>query len=183
MAALDTPILDELRPNWISPQSAERKLQVDAAKPVHAGTFAPGAALQEVKFAAPATGRYFASRSLNAHDGKPTPPSRNLRCWMPTASRSAPRAGPSPYVDSEETEKEDGSAGNAIDGQTANFWHTQWGSASPDHPHLLVIDLGKPETIGGFRYTPRQGTGGGGRIKEFRALVGSQLKPRVIGKP
>jgi len=32
-------------------------------------------------------------------------------------------------VDSEERQKEDGSAGNAIDGQTTSFWHTEWSAA------------------------------------------------------
>ena len=44
------------------------------------------------------------------------------------------------YVDSEERDGEDGSAENAIDGQTANFWHTQWSAASPNHPHQLVLE-------------------------------------------
>ena len=38
------------------------------------------------------------------------------------------------FVDSEERDREDGTAENAIDGQTANFWHTQWGNASARPP-------------------------------------------------
>ena len=80
------------------------------------------------------------------------------------------------YVDSEEREREDGSAENAIDGQTANFWHTQWGSASPGHPHRLVLDLGQSRSIGGFRYVPRQGGAEvGGRIKDYRVYIGDNL--------
>ena len=80
------------------------------------------------------------------------------------------------YVDSEEREREDGSAENAIDGQTANFWHTQWGSTSPNHPHRLALDLGRRQSISGFRYVPRQGAGDvGGRIKDFRIYFGDDL--------
>jgi len=80
------------------------------------------------------------------------------------------------YVDSEEREREDGSAENAIDGQTANFWHTQWGSASPIHPHRLVLDLGQSCSIGGLRYVPRQGGAGvSGRIREYRVYIGDNL--------
>ncbi len=80
------------------------------------------------------------------------------------------------YADSEEHAREDGSAENAIDGQTANFWHTQWGDAQPDHPHRLIIDLGQSQTITGFRYTPRQGAGNvGGRIKNYKIYVGDTL--------
>jgi beta-galactosidase len=80
------------------------------------------------------------------------------------------------YVDSEEREREDGTAENAIDGQTANYWHTQWGSASPAPPHRLILDLGQSRDIGGFRYVPRQGgPETTGRIKEYRVYVGDDL--------
>ena len=46
-------------------------LQLDAAEPVLKGSFAPGTAMQEIKSAHPARGRYFCLESLNAHDGKP----------------------------------------------------------------------------------------------------------------
>ena len=83
------------------------------------------------------------------------------------------------YVDSEEHEQEDGTAENAIDGQTANFWHTQWGSAQPNHPHSLVLDLGQTRTISGFRYVPRPGDATvGGRIKDYRVYVGNGLIQR-----
>ncbi len=78
------------------------------------------------------------------------------------------------YVDSEERDKEDGTAENAIDGQTANYWHTEWGASQPKHPHQLVIDLGAEQSISGFRYVPRQGTGSG-RIKDYRVYVGDNL--------
>ena len=78
-------------------------------------------------------------------------------------------------VDSEERVREDGTAENAIDGQTANLWHTEWGAAQPGHPHHIIIDLGKPVTIGGFNYTPRQGPpDAAGRIKDYRIYVGGQ---------
>ena len=70
--------------------------------------------------------------------------------------------------------KEDGTAENAIDGQTANFWHTEWSDKKPGHPHRLILDLGQSREIGGFRYTPRQSQGGG-RIKDYKVYVGDEL--------
>jgi beta-galactosidase len=180
IAGLATPILDQLRPELDFARSAQRKsvFAVDAA-PVLSGTFPPGTALQEVKFTRPATGRYFAIESLNAHDGKPFAAIAEIALLDADLKPLSATGWTIASVDSEETEKEDGSAGNAIDGQTANFWHTQWGSAAPDHPHCLIIDLGKSETIGGFRYTPRQGDANvGGRLKDYRIYVGDKLKPR-----
>jgi len=58
----------------------------------------------------------------------------------------------------------------------ANFWHTQWGAASPGYPHRLTLDRGQARTLSGFRYMPRQGgTDVGGRIKDYRIYVGDGL--------
>ena len=78
------------------------------------------------------------------------------------------------YVDSEEHTGEDGAAENAIDGQTANYWHTEWKNAQPNHPHFLILNLGQPQTISGFRYVPRQGMETG-RIKDYRVFIGDNL--------
>ncbi|HVT81507.1 MAG TPA: discoidin domain-containing protein, partial [Phycisphaerae bacterium] len=81
------------------------------------------------------------------------------------------------YADSEERGSEDGSAENAINGQNSDYWHTQWsGNAKPGHPHRLIIDLGKTETITSFRYVPRPGAGNvGGRIKAYKIYVSDSL--------
>ena len=186
VAGLAQPILDQLRPELDFARARKRPqvMQVDAAQPTHTGSFAPGTALQEVNFSRPATGRYFEIESLSAQDGKPYDAIAELSLLGPEGSPLGAEGWTIASVDSEETEKEDGSAANAIDGQTTSYWHTQWGSASPDHPHLLVIDLGRTQTIAGFRYTPRQGAPGvGGRIKDYRVFIGDTLKPYVASKP
>lgn len=70
-------------------------------------------------------------------------------------------------VDSEELVGEDGSAFNAIDGNTATFWHTEWQNAEPSHPHQLTLKLDQARALGGIRYLPRQ-TGVNGRIANYR---------------
>jgi beta-galactosidase len=179
VAGLNQPILDQLRPNLdlaesLRPPAATLKL--DSAKPVLAASFAPGSAMQEVKFDAPATGRYFCIESLNAQDGKQFAAIAELDLLNDSGKALSHEGWTVAYVDSEERDREDGSAENAIDGQTANFWHTQWGDAQPNHPHFLVLDLGKSQTISGFRYVPRQGDNSvGGRIKDYRIYVGDNL--------
>src|SRR5437867_3518214 len=59
-------------------------------------------------------------------------------------------------ADSEETAGENGSGTNAVDGDPATFWHTQWQDTSPEHPHEIVIELSRPCRISGFTYLPRQ---------------------------
>ena len=176
VAGLEKPILDELHPEKDF-QKAHRpavKLNLESATPAHTGTFAPGADTQEIKFAAPASGKFFCLEALDSHDGQPYAAVAELDLLDANGNAISHNGWTIAYVDSEEREKEDGSAENAIDGQTANFWHTQWGSASPVYPHELILNLGKAQTISGFRYVPRQG-GDSGRIKDYRILIGDNL--------
>jgi beta-galactosidase len=176
VAGLGQPVLDELHPEKDFARGYRPKvtLQLDTAKPVLAASFAPGGEMQEIKFAAPAKGRYFCLESLSAQDGKPFAAVAELDLLDAAVKPLSHEGWTIAYVDSEERAKEDGTAENAIDGQTANFWHTEWSAAQPDHPHQLVLDLGKSQTVSGFRYVPRQGNGAG-RIKDYRIYVGDGL--------
>jgi beta-galactosidase len=176
VAGLDQPVLNELHPEKDFARAHRPKvtLQLDSAKPVLAAPFAPGSEMQEVKFDAPAKGRYFCLESLSAFDGKPFAAVAELDLLDASGRPLSHEGWTIAYVDSEERDKEDGTAENAIDGQTANFWHTEWSAAQPNHPHQLVLDLGKSQTISGFRYVPRQGNGSG-RIKDYRIYVGDDL--------
>jgi beta-galactosidase len=150
------------------------KLNLAAATPVHTGTFTPGADTQEIKFAAAGTGKFFCLESLNAQDGKAYAAVAELDLLDPAGKPISHNGWTIAYVDSEERAGEDGSAENAIDGQTANFWHTEWKNAAPGHPHQLILNLGQPQVISGFRYVPRQGENTG-RIKDYRIFIGDNL--------
>ncbi|HEY9683401.1 MAG TPA: discoidin domain-containing protein [Oculatellaceae cyanobacterium] len=81
------------------------------------------------------------------------------------------------YVDSEECIKEDGSAENAINGQTSDFWHTEpinSDGKTRNHPHELVIDLGSEQKISGMRYTPISGASNA-RIEGYRVYIGNDI--------
>jgi beta-galactosidase len=176
VAGLDQPVLNELHPekDFVRAHRPKVTLQLASAKPVLAAQFAPGSQMQEIKFEAPAKSRYFCLESLSAFDGKPFAAVAELDLLDESGRPLSHEGWTIAYVDSEERDKEDGTAENAIDGQTANFWHTEWSAAQPDHPHQLVLDLGKSQTLSGFRYVPRQGTGGG-RIKDYRIYAGDGL--------
>ncbi len=176
VAGLKKPILDELRPGMDFEKGHRPlvKLNLDSTTPVYSRSFAPGADTQEIKITGPATGRFFCLESLNAHDGKPFAAVAELDLIGTDGKPISHDGWTIAYVDSEERGGEDGSAENAIDGQTANFWHTQWSDAQPDHPHRLILDLGKSQAIAGFRYVPRQSEGGG-RIKDYRIYIGDGL--------
>lgn len=84
-------------------------------------------------------------------------------------------------ADSEETAGENGSATNAVDGDTNTFWHTQWQDAEPPCPHEIVIELIPPSAIAGFTYLPRQDESDHGDIKDYEFYVSDDDKN--FGKP
>lgn len=173
VAGLEKPILDQLRPELdFGGRRAKAGLQLPAA--VHSGQFTPGTTVQETKFSRPVTARQFCIESVNAHDGAKHAAIAELDLLGADGQPLNRDSWSIAYVSSEERAAENGSAENAIDGQTANFWHSEWKNQSPDHPHRMVIDLGRSATIGGFRYTPRQSEGGG-RIREYRVYAGDAL--------
>ncbi len=172
------PVLDQLRPeldfSFLSRKPA--KLDLAAGEIVHSGAFSSGSDAQTVRFAKVSRGRFVCLEALSALDGKPFASVAELGLLDAAGNPLCAEGSSIAYVDSEERLKEDGSAENAIDGQTANFWHTRWSDSPPDYPHRLVIDLGESREVGGFRYTPRQGDSKvAGRIKDYRVIVGDGL--------
>ena len=176
VAGLEKPVLDELHPekDFAKSHRPEVKLNLAPASVVHSGSFAPGGDTQDIKFTAPATGRFFCLESLNAQDGKAFAAVAELDLLDANGAAISHNGWTIAYVDSEERNGEDGSAENAIDGQTANYWITEWKNASPSHPHRLILNLGQAQTVSGFRYVPRQGDNSG-RIKDYRIYVGDAL--------
>ncbi len=174
VAGLKQPILDQLRPQLDFARGRRAKApRIEFADAVQAGEFAAGAALQEVRFAEAETGRYFCLEALSAHDGGAVAGLAELTLLDESGQPLSTQGWTIAFVDSEEREREDGAAENAIDGQTANAWRTQWGAAQPPYPHRLILDLAQPRKIGGFRYVPIQGAGDvSGRIKAYRVLIG-----------
>ncbi len=174
LAGLEKPILDQLRPelDFARTTGAKGKLLLGELQPIHTGTLAAGPEAQEVRFAQPIEGRQFGFESLSAHDDKPFAAIAELELLDAAGNSIAHTDWQVVYVDSEEFATLDGSASNAIDGQTASQWVTADGAT---HPHRLIIDLGANTRIGGFRYTPRAGNNVTGRIKDYRVFVGGAL--------
>lgn len=63
-------------------------------------------------------------------------------------------------------------ATNAFDGDPLTLWHTKFQGGALEHPHELVIDLGRQYTIRGFRYLARQDGGWNGTVKDCEFYVG-----------
>ncbi|WP_165349641.1 discoidin domain-containing protein [Methylibium sp. Pch-M] len=89
---------------------------------------------------------------------------------LDTNGATISRTGWTVSADSQETQGENAPAANAIDGNTATFWHTQWSGANPPPPHTFTVNLGAVRNVGGFKYLPRQ-SGANGTIAQFRFYV------------
>jgi F5/8 type C domain len=74
-------------------------------------------------------------------------------------------------VDSQELAGENGAATNAIDGNPATIWHTEWSQSTAPLPHTLVLDLGAAYQVDGFRYLPRQDGTPNGTIAGYQFFV------------
>ncbi len=81
-----------------------------------------------------------------------------------------PRTSWSISTDSQETVGENGRATNVLDGSNTTLWHTQWQTTNPTHPHWIAINMGAVQSVGGFRYLPRQDTANG-RVANYRFYV------------
>lgn len=173
---LESPILGEMRPetDYFAFQPRP-KLAEPLKAPVHVGEFANDSKRQDVRFAKPVRGRFFALESLDAWDGREYAACGEIDLVDGSGKDIPHSKWTIAACDSEERKAEDGSAENLVDGQTANFWHTEWKARSPNHPHYFVIDLGKVETVGGMNFTPRQ-SNGAGRIRRYRAYVLPSVK-------
>lgn len=171
VAGLTAPILNQV--NEASSITRHRKpgqsLSLAGVQPLVTGSFPPGKDWQTVKF--PSTqGRYFCLEALSSESGDEYTTCAEL-CLVGADGKDLPRdAWKVAYADSEEVEGDDGRADNVFDLQPTTFWHTQWESARPAHPHQLVLDLGSVQTVTGVRYLPRQDSANG-RIKDYRVYL------------
>ena len=119
----------------------------------------------------PGIDRFVKLESLSAVGGNPWASMAELTL-LDDAGQPIPRTGWSATADSAELVGANNPALNAIDGNPATFWHTQWVPTSLPQPHTFIVNLGSGQKIGGFKYLPRQ-TGTNGIISGYRFYVSS----------
>jgi beta-galactosidase len=147
----------------------------NGAAPVAEAAFKSDVVWQDVKFAHPAKGRYLCLEALDSVDGEPSAAVAELDVVNPRGEPLSKALWKVLWVSSEETVAESGNAENALDGQPATYWHTEYSGAKPGYPHRMVLDLGETTEIGGVRYLPRDGKSADpGHIKNCRFYVSDQ---------
>ncbi len=178
VAGLAKPILDQLRPE--PGREVHRKsgqaLKLTGFAPLKEGKFAAGKEWQEVRFASPVAGRYLCLQALDSQGGDKFTTLAELLALGSDGKPIARDDWKVIYADSEEMQGDDGNAKNVLDGDDSTFWHTEWFSRSPAHPHALVVDFGSEQMIAGVRCLPRQDLPNG-RIKNYRIYLRSDPFP------
>ena len=74
-------------------------------------------------------------------------------------------------VDSQDTAGGNYTAANALDGNPATMWHSEWFLRTPPLPHTLVLDLGSRYLVDGLQYVPRQDGNSNGTIAGYAFYV------------
>ena len=148
----DTPILDELRPALDFSGSARREVELCLIDEqcAHEESFPNSTAVQTVSFTTPMHGRYVGLEALSTHGEDKHARIAELDIVDANGEHISHNGWTIAHVDSEERTAADGTAENAIDGQTASAWHSRWSVDPAPFPHRIVIDLGQSQEIYGF---------------------------------
>lgn len=166
---LSKPILDLLREKAPDTHRAEGEtLRLEAENVVAEGAFTPGNGWQEVRFATPVKSRLFCLEALSSFDGTNVAAVAELDVLGANGKPVSRQAWTIRYADSEETRSGNRTADKIFDLQESTFWQTVDNTA---YPHQVVIDLGKEQTVSGFRYMPRADEGFPGMIKDYRVYT------------
>ena len=104
--------------------------------------------------------------------------SNEVSITLPLPAPSQPGGGLIPRqqmrvvsVDSQDTAGGNYAATNALDGNTATMWHSEWFLRTPPLPHTLVLDLGSRYLVDGLQYVPRQDGNPNGTIAAYAFYV------------
>jgi galactose oxidase len=137
------------------------------------GTFADDSAQKTITFAA-VTARYVRLTALTeAGNRGPFTNVAELNVLTPPPPTALPRTGWTVTADSQELVGENGAASNAIDGNPATYWHSQWSPTPTPLPHRLTIDMKAPVTFAGMLYQPRPAPNQNGNIGQYQINVSS----------
>lgn len=173
VAGLSKPILDKINPDESLLHCTKgQALNLAGESPVHTGSFDGGSGWKEITFSVPAEGRYICLEALNAQkQGDPLTTLAEMELLGADGQVLSSLRWKVIYASSEEVTAGNYSADKIYDQQESTYWQSQSVGSRPTHPHQVLLDLGKVETIKGFRYLPRSDKKTDGMIKDYRVFV------------
>lgn len=124
---------------------------LNSATPAATGEFTAAREWQKVTFPSAAKGRYVAIECLDSQDGGDVVSMAELYVNDAQGKRIDRNQWAVKYADSEDAAGGNHTGDKAFDLQESTYWSTVGGTKAP---HLLVIDMGKVQTVGGIEYLP-----------------------------
>ena len=124
---------------------------LNSATPAATGEFTAAREWQKVTFPSVAKGRYIAVECLGSQDGGDVVSMAELYVNDAQGKRIDRNQWAVKYADSEDAAGGNHTGDKAFDLQESTYWSTVGGTKAP---HLLVIDMGKVQTVGGIEYLP-----------------------------
>jgi galactose oxidase len=133
-----------------------------------AGTFADTQVTQTVTFGSQLA-RYVRFTALSEAGNRGQWSSAAEVNLLGRANPTLSRTGWTATADSEETARQNGRAGNVLDGNATTLWHTVWSKTPlPPLPHTITLDMKKVASVGGLSYLPRPAASPNGRVGRYR---------------
>ena len=176
VSGLKEPILDLLQEDKNRPSAKTREgsyPQLDKGDVVAATTFKAGDKTQTIMFSEAKSARHIALEILSSYGDQPHSHLAEIDILDANGKPYSKKDWKIWFANSEELSAEDGKAENLIDGKSKTFWHSVWSHIPTKFPHVIVIDTGSIETVGGIRYTGREGNKGG--AKELKVYARPQF--------
>jgi beta-galactosidase len=168
---LNHAILDVIGKDDNQQQKTAKSLNLNGLNAVAAGTFPAESGWQTVNLNEMTAGRYFCFEALNAQDPNDNSTSAAEFEIIGEDGKAVSSINwKVVFVDSEETEKAANGADKLFDIQESIIWQTKIGDKK-NHPHQVVIDMGKEINVKGFRILPRTDKSTKGMVKDYRFFL------------
>jgi len=168
---LNHAILDVIGKDDNQQQKATKSLNLNGLNAVATGTFPAESGWQAVNLNEMTAGRYFCFEALNSQDPNDNSTSAaEFEIIGEDGKAISSINWKVVFVDSEETVKAANGADKLFDIQESIIWQTKIGDKA-NHPHQVVIDMGKEINVKGFRILPRTDKSTKGMVKDYRFFL------------
>lgn len=169
---LRKPILDVQRGHGAyAHRKLGENLNLTGETPVYTGAFKSGNGWQHIQFGKTIDTRFFCFEALSSYGGDDYAAIAELELLGEDGKPVSRQHWKVVYADSEELDAANNVATNVFDLQESTFWHTNYSTTKPKHPHQIVINLGEDKKITGFSYLPRAEANKTGMIKDFKVYL------------
>jgi len=171
IAGLNHAILDVIGKDDSQQRKPAKSLNLNGVNAVIAGTIPAGSGWKSIDLEEPVTGRYFCFEALNAQNANDNSSSiAEFEIIGEDGKAISSINWKVVFVDSEETTKAANGADKLFDIQESIIWQTKIGDKT-NHPHQIVIDMGKEVKVKGFRILPRSDKSTKGMVKDYRFFL------------